>query len=93
MKHDKNKRGEIHGIFQGTVVGANLCVPRPLEIKGKGIRRVGGVAVKEAYTVHPFNIISQRLYFVAHSLSSCVGNVFGSYSMCFCFPSTRKLVT
>jgi hypothetical protein len=25
----------------GAVVGTNLCVPHPLEVKGKGIRRVG----------------------------------------------------
>jgi hypothetical protein len=34
-----------------TVVGANLRVRRPLEVKCKGIKGVGGVAGKEAYTV------------------------------------------
>jgi hypothetical protein len=29
---------------KGTVVGANLCARDPLEVKGKGIRGVGGVA-------------------------------------------------
>jgi hypothetical protein len=38
-------------LFIFTVVGANLCVPYPLEIKDKGIRRVGGVAEKEALSV------------------------------------------
>jgi hypothetical protein len=54
---------------------------------------VGGGADKEAFTVHTINIISQRQYFVAHCLSSYVGNVFGEHSICVCFPSTRKLVT
>jgi hypothetical protein len=48
-----------------TVVGESLCVRRPVEVKGKGIRRVGGVTGKEAYTVHTINFISQRQYFVA----------------------------
>jgi hypothetical protein len=30
-----------------TVVGANVCVRGPLEVKGKGIREVGGVADKK----------------------------------------------
>jgi hypothetical protein len=48
-----------HSIIQtsGTVVGAKPCVRCPLEVKGKGIRGVGGVADKEAYTVHTINII------------------------------------
>jgi hypothetical protein len=37
-----------------TVVGANLCARDPLEVKGKGIRGVGRVADKEAYTVTQF---------------------------------------
>jgi hypothetical protein len=76
----------------GIVVRANLCVRRPLEVKGKGIRKVGGVADKDACTVHSFNF-SQRQYFVARCLSSYVGNVFGTHSTCVCFPFTRKLVT
>jgi hypothetical protein len=32
-----------------TVVGANLCVRGPSDVKGKGIRGEGGVADKEAY--------------------------------------------
>jgi hypothetical protein len=75
-----------------TVVGANLCARDPLEIKGNWIRGVGGVADKEAYTVHTINIISQRLYFVARCLSSYVRNV-SLHSTCVCFPSIRKLVT
>jgi hypothetical protein len=39
-----------------TVVGMNLCVRRPLEVKGKGIGRVVGVADKEVYTVDSINI-------------------------------------
>jgi hypothetical protein len=43
-----------------SVVGANLCVRRPLEVKDKGITEVGGVAGKEAqaFAVHTINIIS-----------------------------------
>jgi hypothetical protein len=74
------------------IVGANLCVPGPLEVKGKGIREMGEVADKEAYTVQTINIISQRQYFIARCLSFYVGYVFGLHSMCLCFPSTRKLV-
>jgi hypothetical protein len=76
-----------------TVVGANLCVRGPLQVKGKGIRRMGGVTGKETCTVHTFNIISERQYFVTRCLSSFVGDVFGLRSICVCFPSTRKLVT
>jgi hypothetical protein len=77
-----------------TVVGANLCARDPLQEKGRGIRGAGGVADKEAYTVHTKkNIISQRRYFVAQSLISCVDNVFGLHRTCVCVPSTRKLVT
>jgi hypothetical protein len=77
-------------IYIRTAVGTNLCVRGPLEVKSKGIRGVGGVADKEAYTVHTINI-SQRQYFVAHCLSSCVGNVFGSHSMCVCLVSTTVM--
>jgi hypothetical protein len=76
---------------QGTVVGTNLCVPRPLEIKGKGIRGVGGVADKEAYSVR--TIVSQRQFFVPRCLISFVGSVFGLRCICVCFPSARKLAT
>jgi hypothetical protein len=68
----------------------NLCVPRPLEVNGKGIRGVEGAADNEAYTVHTINIISQRQYFVARCLSSYVGNVFDLHSTCVCFPSTPQ---
>jgi hypothetical protein len=61
--------------FVGTVVGANLCVRRPLEVKGKGIIGVGQASDKEAYTVHSSNIITQRQCFVPRCLSSFVGNV------------------
>jgi hypothetical protein len=60
---------------------------------GRGSDGLGGVADKEAYTVHTINIISQRQYFIARYLSSYVGNVFGLHSICVCFPSARKLVT
>jgi hypothetical protein len=56
-----------------TVVGENLCVPRPLEVNGKGIRGVGEVADKESHTVVYGINISQRQYFVARCLSSYVG--------------------
>jgi hypothetical protein len=38
---------------------------------------LGGVADKEAYTVHTINIASQRQYFVVRCLNSYIGNVFG----------------
>jgi hypothetical protein len=76
-----------------TVVGANLCAPRLLELKGKGIKGMGGVGDKEAYTLHNINIISQLQYFVARCLGFYVGNVFGLYSIFVCFLSTHKLVT
>jgi hypothetical protein len=41
----------------------------PLKVKGK-ITRVKVATGKEAFTVHAVNIISQQLYFVAHSLNS-----------------------
>jgi hypothetical protein len=69
-----------------TIVGANRG---PLEVKGKEVQGVGGVADKEAYTVHTINIISQRQYLVACCLISYVGNVFGLHSICVYFPSTR----
>jgi hypothetical protein len=43
-----------------TVVGTNLCVPRSLQVKGKGIRGLGRVTDKEAHTARPINIIFQR---------------------------------
>jgi hypothetical protein len=55
-----------------TVVGENPCARDPLEVKGKGI---GGVADKEAHTVHSFSIISQQQYFVARCLISYIGTV------------------
>jgi hypothetical protein len=42
-------------------------------------------ADEEAYTVHTINIISQRQYFIAGCLSSCVGYVFGSLVYAFVF--------
>jgi hypothetical protein len=74
-----------------TVVGKNLCVPCPLEVNGKGIRGLGGVAGKEAHTIQTMNIISRRQHFIAPCLSSHVGNVFGLRRVSVCFPSTRKL--
>jgi hypothetical protein len=77
-----------------SVVGANLCVRRTLEVKGKGVRGVGGLPDTEVKTVHTFNVISHWQYFVARCLNSYVGNVFGLHSRpkCVCFPSTSKLV-
>jgi hypothetical protein len=67
------------------VVGANLCSRDPSEVKGKGIRGVGAVADKEAYSVHTVDIISQRQYFAARCLVSYVGNMFGLHSFIVCF--------
>jgi hypothetical protein len=60
-----------------TVVGTNLCVRDPLERKSLVIREVSGVPDNEAYNVYTGDIISQRQCFVARSLISYVGNVFG----------------
>jgi hypothetical protein len=49
-----------HPRISVTVVGANLYVSCPLEVKGKVIRGVRGVADKEACTVRTINIIPQR---------------------------------
>lgn len=51
----------------GTVVGANLYVGDPLQVNGKNTRGVGGVEIKKTRIVRALNI-SQRLYFVTHSL-------------------------
>jgi hypothetical protein len=56
------------------------------------MRGVGRVADTEACTVHSKNI-SQRQYFAARCLISCVRNAFGSDSTCVCFPSNHKVVT
>jgi hypothetical protein len=51
---------------------------------------MGGIPDKEACTTHTVNIISQRQYFVARCLSSYVGDVFGSRSICvFLLPSSQ----
>jgi hypothetical protein len=76
-----------------TVVGTNMCAPRPLVLKGNGIRGGGRVANKDAYTVHTMNIIFQPQYVVSRCLSSYVGDVFDLHSICVCSSSTRKIVT
>jgi hypothetical protein len=63
-----------------TVVGANMCVREPLEVKREENGGEGGVAEKEAYTVHTTKINSELLYFAACCLISCVDNVFGPCS-------------
>jgi hypothetical protein len=71
-----------------------LCVPCPLQVKGKGIKGVGEVADKQAYTVHTINTSSsQQQNFVARYFSSCVGNVLGLCSICVCIPSVHMVVT
>jgi hypothetical protein len=71
-------------VFPWTMVGIKPCVPRPLDVKGKGMREVLGVTEKGDYTVQTANI-SQRQYFVAHRLSCYIGNVFGLCITCVCF--------
>jgi hypothetical protein len=58
---------------------------RSVRSKRQGIRGVGRVVDKEAYTVHTINIIFQRQYFVARCLISNVGNVFGLHSILYAF--------
>jgi hypothetical protein len=55
-------------------------------VRSTSVRSKRQVADKEAYTVHTINIISQRQYFVAHCLSSCVGNVFGYMCLFLLYP-------
>jgi hypothetical protein len=76
--------------FAVTVVGANLCTRDPLDVKGKGIRGVGGVTDKEAYCPydkHYFPTVICNLLSFPMSVMCLV------FTVCFCFPSTRKLVT
>jgi hypothetical protein len=71
------------------VVRANVCVRGPLELKGKVISEMRGVADKQMFSARITNIILQLQYV----LDRYVGNVFGSHSsICDCFSSTRKLV-
>jgi hypothetical protein len=53
-------------------------------------QRGGRVIDKEACTVHTINITSQRQYFVASCLSSCVGNafVYVVYAFVFLLPAS-----
>lgn len=60
-----------------TVVGVNLCVGSPLELKDKGMNGVGWLAGKEAYADHTINIIIQRQYFLFPCLIFCDDNVYG----------------
>jgi hypothetical protein len=82
-----NFEPDLNKIPPSAVVGANLCVRRPVRSKRQGDHRGGRVADKKACTVHTTNIISQRQYFVARCLSSYVGNVFGLHSICVCLAS------
>jgi hypothetical protein len=82
--HVRTNTEDIRKAWRGpctTVVGTNLCVLRPLEVKDNGIRGVGGVAGKEACCVHATNFISRRQYLVACCFSSYVGNIFGLHSI------------
>jgi hypothetical protein len=60
-----------------------LCIPHPLEVRGKRITDVGGVAGKEAYTFQAINFISQHQTFLL---------IFGLHSIFVCFPSVCQLV-
>lgn len=80
------------------VVGANMCVPLPIEVKGKGIGGVGGVAGKGGYSVRTVKFISQRQDFVVRCHSFCIGDVFALHSICVskwqnlnCVPSLFSL--
>jgi hypothetical protein len=70
----------------------NPCIRNLLEEKNKGIRGVGEVAQKEAYTVHTTHITSQSQYLYS-SLISYFSNASGSHSAYVCVPFTRKQVT
>jgi hypothetical protein len=78
-------------ILNSTVVGSNLCVKCPLEVKSKGIRGVVALEGKEACIDHAINTVSQWQWFVARCLMSAVPLICLAYA--FVFPSTRKLLT
>jgi hypothetical protein len=86
--------GLQHMLCKGAAVGANVCLRRPLEAKGKGIRRLGGGGAtgREACAVRAMNVTSQRLYSVPRFLSSYFGNVFG-VRVIRVYSSTRELIT
>jgi hypothetical protein len=62
VHYSAGQRGTSHNpcMFSNhfALFGAHLCVRRPLEAKGKGIRRVRGVENKEEYTVHTMSVMS-----------------------------------
>lgn len=68
----------------------NPCIPRPYEVKRKGIRGAERVESKEAYTAPTMSIIPRWQYFVPQCLNSHVSNFSDLHSTCFCFLSTRK---
>jgi hypothetical protein len=88
-QQDHNPNPDLLDAIRSTVVGTKPCVPRPLEVKGKWIRRLGGVAEMKAESVQTTNIISQWQYLQL----AVSGNILGFRSTCVYFPSTRKLVT
>jgi hypothetical protein len=73
--------------YVSTVVGANLCAWRLLEVLRKLIRGVGGVC-----SIHFRNITSQRQYLATPRLSCYIGNVFCLHSTFVRLPSTCMLV-
>jgi hypothetical protein len=66
--HSTDERRSVTPQYSAVLV-TNLCVSCPLHIIGKVKRAVGGAADKEACTVHPTSIISQRQYFTAFFLN------------------------
>jgi hypothetical protein len=81
------------GLKGSTVVGTNQRVLCPLEVKGIGIKMLGGVADGEARTVHTASITFQRHYLIARRLGSFVDNVCSLHSTCVYVPRSHKLVT
>jgi hypothetical protein len=63
------------------VIGINLCVRGWLEVKEKGIRRVGGTADKEVCIFYTANFISQQQFFVA-AVSFPVLKISEAYIVC-----------
>lgn len=61
------------------VRGTNLCLQRPLQVKGKWVRGLGGAADREACTVQTKILFSSGIFLVDRCLSLRVGNVFLVY--------------
>jgi hypothetical protein len=63
------------------LVGANLCARNPLQVKGKGLRGVGGEADTEAFSVH-----TKKLFPSSSTLQLAI-----SFPVSICIWFTQKI--